>query len=151
MKLGVYLAGASRELPRVKRYAELLERSGLVRLTYRWWQDVEAEGIGCDHELSRDEQCAYATADLRGVYEAQLVWCLWPEGPSAGVPLEYGFALAISRQNPTRLVVTGGKASGCIFTALAHYRDTSDLLGLAEVMRCARELADAHDPRGQVP
>jgi len=150
MKLPVYLAGASRELERVKKYAELLERSGLERITYCWWQDIEANDVGTDHRLTRDEQCAYATGDLRGVYEAQLVWFLWPEAPSMGAPVEYGFALAVSRQNPMRLVVTGGKASSCIFTALAHYRDTSDMLGLAEVVRVAREFVHALDPRGQV-
>jgi hypothetical protein len=151
MKLAVYLAGASRELPRVKKYAKVLEESGLVRLTYRWWEAVEKHGVGLDHELTRELQAVHARADLDGLTEAQLVWCLWPDGPSAGVPLEFGYALAISNDWPLRLVVSGEKSSSCIFSALAHYRDTSDLLGLAEVLRVAREMAQANDPRAQVP
>lgn len=151
MKLSVYLAGASRELARVKRYAKVLEESGLVRITYRWWEAVEAQGVGRDHELTREQQAEHAQNDLDAVGEAHLVWCLWPDGPSAGVPLEYGYALALSTDWPVRLVVSGEKSSSCIFTALAHYRDTSDLLGLAEVLRCAREMARANDPRAMVP
>lgn len=139
-RLPVYLAGPSRELARVQRYADALEQSGLVRLTYAWQEAVLRHGVGRDHELTLEQQREHALADLRGVCDAELVWALWPESVSAGVPLEFGFAMGLCRYYSSSLclVVSGAKASNCIFTSLAVYRDASDDLALVEVLRRAQ-------------
>lgn len=134
MKCRVYLAGASRELPRVLRYVRLLEASGLVVLTYRWWDAVAAHGVDKDSELTKEEARRHASADLRGVESADVLWCLWPEVFSVAAPLELGYALG----RRTATVVSGAKSHECIFTALADYRDTSDDLGLIETLRIAK-------------
>ena len=133
--LRIYLAGASRELDRVLPMVERLERSGLVVLHSRWWDAVQAHGVGNDHALTREQQAGYADADLEGVRDAELVWVLWPEARSVGAALEYGFALA----SCIHTVVTGPTAHECIFTAKANYRDADDWAGLHEVLRVAAE------------
>lgn len=139
-KMTVYLAGASRELERVEKYAGLLVSSGLVRISHPWWSAVKAHGVGNDHTLERDEQAFHALTDLEGVERADVIWCLWPEGYSAGCPLELGYALALKHSDPGRalgIVVSGAKSHACIFTALAHYRDADDDAALYEVLRHA--------------
>ncbi len=131
--LKVYLAGASRELDRIRPFVSVLDRSGIVQLTYRWWEAVEKHGVGRDHELTRDQAAGHALNDLDGVRSCQLFWVLWPENHSVGAPLEFGFAMASGI--PT--IVTGKNVKACIFTALATYRDDSDALGMHEVMRRA--------------
>ncbi|HEX6239984.1 MAG TPA: hypothetical protein VFZ61_03785 [Polyangiales bacterium] len=135
MKIPVYVAGASRELPRVQRYVELLESSGLVQITHRWFDAVAAWGVGRDAELTLEQQANHAADDLTGVMDAALVWVLWPENHSAGAFIEFGFAYG--RAIP--LVVSGAKASQCIFSALAAYRDPEDDCALHEVMRRVRK------------
>lgn len=149
MKMPVYLAGASRELPRVMHYVALLEQSGLVSITHRWFDAVAAWGVGRDHELTVEQQREHARADLRGVAAAALVWVLWPTNTSAGAAIETGFALA--RGAGLKLVVSGASGSACIFTSLADYRDPSDDLALVEVLRRARLYVDRFQSLGSVP
>lgn len=141
-RLRVYLAGASRELDRVTRMALALEAAGTVEITHKWWSAVMKHGVGTDAGLERSEQAKYAREDLDAVRRANCAWILWPEAPSSGALIEFGFALA--KKIPC--VVTGWKAHECIFTAPDDvYRERGDMLGLYEVLRRARDHVDAHD------
>lgn len=139
MTCRVYLAGASRELPRVLKMVNLLEASGLVVITHRWFDAVQAWGIGKDAELTLDQRRTHALTDFRGVDTADVFWCLWPEKYSHGCALELGYALG---RNFAATVVSGKRAHECIFTSLAQYQDSSDDHGLVEVLRMAKAQRD---------
>lgn len=141
MTVPVYLAGPSTELPRVTRYAEKLEASGLVHVTCRWWEDVLANGVGADAEMSWRDQTRRAMRDRRGVCAASILWCLWPNQTSHGAAWECGYADARCAigTSPTHIVITGPRSHECIFTSLV-FRDSSDDIGLVEVLRAASEI-----------
>lgn len=130
--INVYLAGPSAELPRVLRFVEALEATPGVAITYAWWKDVQAQPSS-DGSLPRAEQVRRARADLAGVRDADVVWLLWPETSSLGVPVEFGYALGLSEAS---IIVSGQRARECIFTSLRE-RFTDDLLALDEVRRRA--------------
>jgi len=144
MTVRIYLAGPSSELERVKKYARQLDDSGMVEITYRWWEDVEAnmKAGTPDSAMSREEQSRHASSDLDGVARAQIVWCLWPsERRSEGVPVELGYAIAVG----SRIVVSGTRCHECIFTAEAEFRDAYDDVALSEVLSIA-DTIDFHHP-----
>lgn len=132
-EIPVYVCAASRELERVVTVVKALERSGLVRLTFPWWEDVAAWGVGRDHELTDEQRLQHARTDIDGVLAAEIVWVLWPEAPSSGVPFEFGVAYCAG----IHTVVSGPAGRRCIFTALADQRLDSDENALMEVLRWA--------------
>jgi nucleoside 2-deoxyribosyltransferase len=143
MMLRVYLAGPSRELDRVLPIVASLEQTPGVAIAYAWWRDVQAHGVGKDGELDAEAQRYFASADLRAIRKSDLIWLLWHEtSHSNGVPFELGYALGM--QKPA--IVSGSKASECIFTALVE-RHVTD----AEALERVRVLASAYDPKGYVP
>lgn len=136
--LKVCLAGPSSELERVCDWALKLESTGLIELTYRWGDAVRKHGVGRDKELTVEQQ-------------RELAWCLWPNGHSVGVPIEFGFAYAAC----VPIVVSGWSADSCIFTALATQRLASDVDAFEVVLQTARAqkqlLLAGGCPRGEVP
>lgn len=135
-KARVYVAGASRELDRVKAMVAKLEASGLVEITSRWFDAVEAWGVGRDAELTDDQARGHALADLQGVSEAELIWFLWPQNHSAGAFVEFGYALSLKNNT----VLVSGEHSACIFTRLADFRSTTDENALELVLNLAAGL-----------
>jgi hypothetical protein len=128
----VYLAGPTRELGRVEKVAGwLAEYRGLVEIVEPWWERFRAAGAD-DSSLTRGEQGRHALRSLYALDCADLFWGLWPETYSAGTTFEYGYAYARAQT-----VITGRTSADCIFTARADYRDSSDQLGLVEVIRRA--------------
>lgn len=139
MPVLVYVAGASREHERVKRWATALERSHSIELADRWFDDAD-KWVGRDHELSRREQVVIAEREQLAVRSARIFWLLWPVLPRPGAFVELGYALA-HRYHVSRnydVVVSGAGATSNIFAAGADYRSDSDALAFDAVLECAR-------------
>jgi hypothetical protein len=136
-KASLYLAGSSRELTRVLKYVEKLERSGVVSLVGPWWEAVQAHGVGRDAELTRQHQHDHACEDLEGVRSARLFWALFPDGHSHECLFEMGFAVA--DKSSRRLIVSGANVANCRFTTMSDFCTVSDDEAFETVLRMARE------------
>jgi hypothetical protein len=128
----VYVAGASREMDRCAAAMALVRELGGT-ITCDWVENVRA--LGAANEGMTDEaRRSFATEDLKGVSDADVLWLLAPEGPSAGAWTELGFALALrsttrhhERERPMRIVVSGAASARSIFSALADEEIPSDI------------------------
>jgi hypothetical protein len=154
-KVPIYVCSASRELSRVLPLVERLESTGLVEITHRWFDAVQAHGVGNDDQLPAWKQREHATSDLKGVTDASIVWCLLPNCQSLGAPFELGYALAMvgssNIESPQHIVVTGPATRGFIFASLV-WRHESDDAGFSYVIDTAREIQDGMSgPVGSVP
>jgi hypothetical protein len=114
----VYVAGASREPERVRRWMDMLRGAG-HEITHDWLAAMEAAPAP-DHLMSTTALLPYALADQAAVLEADVVWVLAPEAPSTGCWVELGMALQAGR----RVVVSGPGARRCIFSAMARVMAT---------------------------
>jgi hypothetical protein len=139
----VYVAGASREHERVKRWADALVRSERVALSLRWFDDA-AHWAGRDHHLPLAEQRPFADRAELAIRASRIFWMLWPEQLSPGSFIEYGYALAhrfhVARAHD--VVVSGPGSARSIFAAAADYRNESDPLACEHVLA----LAERHRP-----
>ena len=133
--LKVYMAGSSRDLVRVCGIARQLDRSpGLVTIVDRWFDDAH-EWAGTDSGRVDDEQERIAEEHERNIRGCDLLWWLYcPQ--FSGSLVELGIAIGAGIE---RIVVTGSGCRGTVFSALADFRHESDLRGLHEVFRAARE------------
>lgn len=126
--MNIYVAGSSREMPRVERMAKRAESLGLS-ITWPWWIQIQqsiARGL-LDSDLSTPDQAAHASCDLAGIDRASIVWVLHPtEGISEGASIEYGYALHARKSRPLTVVVSGPAAERSLFASLACRRYTSD-------------------------
>ncbi len=140
MPVLVYVAGASREHERVKKWAAAIDRSSALEITDRWF-DSAHEWIGTDHTLTRREQQVIAEREQQEIRAARIFWMLWPEThTSAGAFIELGYALA-HRFHVARnydVIVSGAGAMRSIFTGTADYRSDSDALAFDAVIASAR-------------
>lgn len=117
----VYVAGSSAQLDRVKSVMVQLRALG-HKVTHDWPSLVEAVGTANPPDAELNQRRAWATEDLDGVYEADVLWLLMPANePSFGAGVEFGYALA--RGLP---IVVSGCHSASIFTALAVCYDRDD-------------------------
>lgn len=112
----VYVAGASKELERCKRWIAELEKTG-IRVTTDWTKPVEKYG-SAGLELSQPEKWFFARGNLRGIDEATLVWLLAPplEATSVGMWIEFGYALYAT--NRKKILVSPPVSNRCIFATL---------------------------------
>lgn len=145
-KVKIYVAGASREIPRVLEAVKWLDKYGGFEVTGRWWEAVEVNGgPGNDHALTREQRDDHAVADLSAVSSAEIVWGLWPTARhSEGMPLEVGYALALrdtGSSSVAQVVVSGQRANECIFGARADVEDASDLVAFHAVCAIAAGLS----------
>lgn len=100
----VYVAGSSREIPRVREAVRMLDAAGLVA---HWLDAVEKFGSQGD-ALTDEQRAACAESDLQAIDGADAILVLWPETPSVGVYVELGYALArakYDREEPSDPVV----------------------------------------------
>lgn len=130
----IYLCGSSRELERVRLYEEGLRGYRSIEVVSTWTQTAH-EWAGKDARLTREEQEPHARQDLRELESADIVWCLWPTGPSYGAFVELGYAIALCKC----LVISGPTCSESVFSALANYRDADDACAYREVLRIVSE------------
>lgn len=133
MRLPVYIAGASADYERARAWASRLEATGLVRITGDWMTAVQHHGVGNDAKLSDDKRRDYASYDLGGVVECQVLWVLWSPHRSNGRAIELGYALRAGRH-----VIVSGDSRECIFAALAEELET-DEQAFERVLEVARE------------
>ena len=139
MQVLVYLAGASRDLPRVTKWAAALERSQHLRVAHRWF-DTAHEWAGSDHTLSRRQQQLIAEDEQLAIRSARIFWLLWPETKSAGAFIELGYGLG-HRFHVARnydVIVSGAGAMQSVFTATCDYRSDSDALAFDAVLEHSR-------------
>lgn len=87
----VYVAGSSREIPRVREAVRLLFEAGLIA-DANWINAVEKFGSQ-GATLSDRERAECAASDLESIDIADAIMVLWPETPSVGAYVELGYAL----------------------------------------------------------
>lgn len=131
----IALCGSSREPKRIRDMAARIDVVG-IPLNHRWWDRGDfgspEEWGGKDALIGLDLQRHIARTNMRAIKAAEVVFVLWPEHDGRSTcEAEMAYALATGK----RVVVTGSRASDCTWTALASYRDASDLLGLTEIAR----------------
>lgn len=107
----VYVAGSSREIPRVREAVRLLDAAGLIAIAH-WLDAVEKFGSQGD-ALTDQQRATCAASDLESIDHADAVLVLWPETPSVGAYIELGYALGRARHDredpfdPVVLIVGG--------------------------------------------
>lgn len=85
----VYVAGSSKEMPRVKRVMEMLRGAG-YEITFDWVAEIERVGNANPADLSQRKKSALS--DVEGVLDADVILALHP-GPgivTAGLWFELG-------------------------------------------------------------
>lgn len=133
----VYVAGSSRELPRVRWAMDEIRAIGGT-ITEDWASKVErqlADGM-TDADLSEHVRSEAVEACLNGVRAADVFWLLAPPdtAPSRGAWVELGYALGLRRAGAhLAIVASGGHARRSIFTShegVIVSRDESVIRGL---------------------
>lgn len=121
----VYLAGASCELSRVKKWASHLIDEGF-ELTCKWWDDVEAAGDANPAEGARD----FALKDIAAVEDSDVFWLLVPkvieygnDHFSHGAFFEFGYSYAADESS---LKLVSGDVDRSIFCSLASRFSTDE-------------------------
>ena len=105
--LAVYLAGASKEVDELQGLVLQLRNHPRIEVHDRWMRDVirSREAGVADHAYPRNEQRAFARADLDDLRRADVFWLAVPkEKGSVGAWVELGHALA---QRHLHIVVSG--------------------------------------------
>lgn len=108
MSDGVYIAGASIEYLRVKRFAIEVAGTGW-RPTHAWWEPLEEIAIAGYPEEAMTEEArdARATADFEGVARAKILILLVPapEVPTKNSWIELGYAFGLTRHRPGEIQI----------------------------------------------
>jgi nucleoside 2-deoxyribosyltransferase len=125
----IYVAASSDQLERAKAAIEALQANGHV-VTHDWTIAVEEHGTANPRDATVEQRAAWATDDLTGVHDADILWLLMPGQGGFGAAVELGYALAHGRP----IVVSGGDPMRSIFTAFATVYDRDDQ-ALAEAFR----------------
>lgn len=130
----IYVAGASKEPERVRAAMTAVQMHG-HELTLDWLAEIETAGAA-NEGLCDADRIRYAEADLRAVADADVVWLLAPEAPSAGCWVELGAAVT---RGSAYIVVSGPARVRCIFAALADVEVDDDAEALRAICAWAWE------------
>lgn len=154
----IYVAGSSREMPRVDRALANLALLPDVEITYKWIDDMRrdiAAGKPGDIALTRSEAAAARHLCLnRGVGDAHFVWLLYPIEPTRGAWVELGYALRmlekgelwgviISHEKVLREDPADPCAGACIMTRSDNDPDILELRGDLEAFRVLRDVVES--------
>lgn len=113
-RLKLYIAGASREAERVRRWTEIANQSSAIKIVSTWVDGAE-KWSGQDDTYSSQLSARIAIQDLAELASADVVWLMVPDNlPSFGAVFEVGFAHGIGKP----FVASGAMAESSIFTAL---------------------------------
>lgn len=127
----IYIAGSSQELARalevsdkVDAMAASFKGHGQLEITNRWWQTVLDRGCANPVEAPFHERMKYASDDLLGVREADILWLLYPTPGlrSVGCFWEAGFADALGIE----VIISGPGQESSIFTTRGASFATDD-------------------------
>jgi hypothetical protein len=129
-RLRVYVAGSSAELDRVKTAMDRLRKAGIT-VSHDWVACINEVGSANPAGATDADRAQWAWEDLRGVKNADILWVLWPETPSAGACVELGYAI----RGGQRIIISGNHKTS-IFTTSGECYDT-DYEALAEVLSTA--------------
>lgn len=139
--LSLYLAGASAELHRVRKWADALEKSSAVRITHRWFDDAHV-WAGSDAQQTLADAVRHANGCLDGMRSARLLWLLLPASLAGGSLVEFGFALAQRKGRPAlRTIASGTDVRRTIFTALADEQHELDVHAFQSILQHANRRA----------
>lgn len=139
--LPLYLAGASAELRRVRKWADALEKSTAVRITHRWFEDAHT-WAGRDAEQVAKDAAMHASGCLQGVLDARVLWLLLPASLAGGSLVEFGYALAQRKvRPPLRIVASGADVRRTIFTSLADEMHELDVHAFQSILQLANRRA----------
>lgn len=140
-KLPIYIAGASSELTRVRKWADAIEKSGTARVTLRWFDGAES-WAGRDAHVPLDVHEAASANCLQAIREARLFWLLLPASVAGGAVIEYGFALGHhGRKGRIRTIVSGTNLRRTVFSARADETYELDVHAFQSVLRHATQRA----------
>ncbi len=117
----VYVAGSSAQLERVKSAMAALREIGHT-VTHAWPELVEEVGEANPLDATDAARRMWAADDLRGVYDADVLWLLMPSEGGFGAAVELGYALA----HGIPVVVSGGDVKRSIFTVFGTCYDRDD-------------------------
>lgn len=124
--IGVYVAGASREIERARRFIAMVERHPAMKITHDWvadFDDAAKSGL-TDADMPDDLRLAHSQADLNGVAEAEVLIAL-ADGhglePSRGMWVELGYAIAVREAEaelaePVHRIIVSHGDRRCIFS-----------------------------------
>lgn len=140
--LSLYLAGASAELHRVRKWADALEKSSAVRITHRWFDDAHV-WAGSDAKQTLEDAITHANGCLDGMRSARLLWLLLPASLAGGSLIEFGYALAHRRKTrpSLRTIASGTDVRRTIFTALADEQHEMDVHAFQSILQHANRRA----------
>lgn len=99
--LHVYVAGSSREIPRVREAMRELVRRGCT-ISGDWVSQVEQHG-SAGAQLTHDQRAECAAHDLNAIDRADAILVLWPRTPSVGAYVELGYAIRCRDHADARL------------------------------------------------
>jgi hypothetical protein len=146
MALKVYVAGAWVEQnERAKPMIARLQAAGVI-VTHDWTapNGFVEDGVGGDSKLTDEARKKYALADLRGVFDAELVWLLAANSQGAcGSWVELGAALTArmlrANMGPIEpfVIVSGPKNKRTIFTEIADRLFDTDAEALDAILAYA--------------
>lgn len=123
-KLPVYMAGSPNELTRVRKWADVLERSNSVRITRRWFD--------------ADAKPATAEDTLRAIRDARAFWFLLPATLAGDSMIEYGYALGHLRRGvKLQVIASGANLPHTAFSGLAHERFELDVHAFQSILQSA--------------
>jgi nucleoside 2-deoxyribosyltransferase len=143
--LRVYVAGSSLQIERVKAAQRALEERGHV-VSHDWSSLIEEHGAN-PLDASDKQITQWASDDLHGVYNADVVWLLMPSDGGFGAAVALGYALAHSKP-----VVISGAYARSIFTIFGTCYDRDDqalegAFGYCDCENCDAARNEAHDAR----
>lgn len=110
--MNLYIAGASAERELIADMIAKCSEVG-IRITLDWPSQIEANG-GVANGMAPEEARTFAQADLDAVDAADAVWLVSGEARTCGAWVEFGYALARSKQT-----IVSGNLDRCIFTHFA--------------------------------
>lgn len=118
----VYVAGASSEIERCRKWIQRLGKEG-IPITYDWTKSVEEFG-SAGSGLRAHQLRMFARFDLQGVQDADLLWLLAPiEGKTIGAWIEFGYALSTRVSGVPNILVSPPISEKVIFARLQAVRE----------------------------
>ncbi len=134
MSVKIFIAGASREAPRVRLWMANAKAHGLA-VARDWLAHIDAVGHACPDD--EDAQAKALAANWQAIRESAIVWLLAPESESRDSWAELGFAVGRG-ECP---VVSSGPAAFNSITCSQTMRFASDEDAFGWIVEYARRVA----------